>query len=110
MAGQPAASALLRQGCTAATPSRGPALPAPDRARGGRGNPPSALGASRLTTAIVALRLLRELTLELARQLLPSWLLGNGAPTSHGTSRCARRGERPRLGRVGKPHSMYRDG
>src|SRR5438445_187917 len=110
MAGQPAASALLRQGCSAATPSRGPALPAPDRARGGRGNPPSALGARRLTSTIVALRLLRELTLEVVRQLLPSWLLGAGAPTSHGTSRWARGGERPRLGRIAKPHSMYPDG
>jgi type IV secretory pathway TraG/TraD family ATPase VirD4 len=63
-----------------------------------------------LTSAIVVLRLLRDLTLEVARQLLPSWLLGNGAPTSHGTSRWARGGERPRLGRITKPHSMYADG
>jgi type IV secretion system protein VirD4 len=57
-----------------------------------------------------ALRLIADIALALARQLLPDWLLGTVSPDSHGASRWARAHERRRLGRISKPGSMHGDG
>ena len=58
--------------------------------------------------AVIA-RVVLQLPLEIARQLLPAWLFGS-TPDSHGTSRWARRGEHRMLGRSGKADAMHGDG
>ncbi len=65
-------------------------------------------GMKRFLTA--ALHLIAPVAIEIARQLLPSWMLGAGSPDSHGGSRWARSHERRRLGRLSKPASMHGDG
>jgi type IV secretion system protein VirD4 len=56
------------------------------------------------------LHLAGDALLELARQLLPLWLVGASAPASHGTSRWARSGERRELGRTTSPAAQHPDG
>ena len=55
-------------------------------------------------------RLVVAVLLWLARQFLPSWLIGSSAPDSHGTSRWARSRERKQLGRVAPAQHMRGDG
>ncbi len=57
-----------------------------------------------------AARLLVEVVVMLARQLLPAWLIGSSSPDSHGTSRWARSRERKQLGRVAAAERMLGDG
>ena len=45
-----------------------------------------------------------------ARRFLPSWLVGDGLPQSHGTSRWARASDRHRLGRLGAAERLAGDG
>jgi type IV secretion system protein VirD4 len=47
---------------------------------------------------------------EVARQLLPAWLIGTSTPESHGTSRWARSNERPTLGRHASADGLHGDG
>ena len=51
-----------------------------------------------------------ELVTVVARQLLPSWLVGTSQPHSHGTSRWARLREHRELGRMASPDRMHGDG
>jgi type IV secretion system protein VirD4 len=57
-----------------------------------------------------AKRFAAEVVSVVARQLIPSWLLGASAPHSHGTSRWARASERRDLGRLASPERMWGDG
>lgn len=61
---------------------------------------------------IVALlaRFIAEVVAMLARQLLPSWLIGTSTPQSHGSSRWARARERRQLGRQAPADQMHGDG
>jgi type IV secretory pathway TraG/TraD family ATPase VirD4 len=64
-----------------------------------------------MTDALVALAVfVTELVRVLARELLPSWLVGAAAPDSHGGSRWARSRERLRLGRIASATAMHGDG
>jgi type IV secretion system protein VirD4 len=47
---------------------------------------------------------------EVARQLLPAWLIGSSAPESHGTSRWAQSRERRKLGRQASAEQLHGDG
>jgi type IV secretory pathway TraG/TraD family ATPase VirD4 len=47
---------------------------------------------------------------EVARQLLPAWLIGTSAPESHGTSRWAQSRERRKLGRQASADRPHGDG
>ncbi len=51
-----------------------------------------------------------EIVATVARLLLPSWLLGQSVPHSHGTSRWAQARERRNLGRAAWPQQMHGDG
>jgi len=55
-------------------------------------------------------RFLLQVVLEIARQLLPAWLIGSTQAESHGSSRWARSRERGRLGRQARPERMHGDG
>jgi type IV secretory pathway TraG/TraD family ATPase VirD4 len=64
-----------------------------------------------MTTPLhAAARLVIDVLVELARQLLPAWLIGSSAPDSHGTSRWARSRERKHLGRVASAERIHGDG
>jgi len=55
-------------------------------------------------------RAVTQIVAAMARQLLPSWLLGAPEPNSHGTSRWARASERRDLGRLASPERLHGDG
>jgi type IV secretion system protein VirD4 len=57
-----------------------------------------------------AARLLVDVLVALARQVLPPWLIGSSAPDSHGTSRWARSRERKQLGRIAAAERLHGDG
>ena len=57
-----------------------------------------------------AARLLVDVLVALARQVLPAWLIGSPAPNSHGTSRWARSRERKQLGRIAAAERLHGDG
>ncbi len=57
-----------------------------------------------------AARLVAEVLVFPARQLLPAWLIGTSAPQSHGTSRWARSRERRQLGRHASAERLHGDG
>ena len=59
---------------------------------------------------IGAARVIREVALALAGELLPSWMIGSVTPNSHGASRWARSHERRQLGRPSSAGSMLGDG
>jgi type IV secretory pathway TraG/TraD family ATPase VirD4 len=57
-----------------------------------------------------AARLVVDVLVAFARQLLPAWLIGSSAPDSHGTSRWARSRERKQLGRPAAAERLHGDG
>jgi type IV secretion system protein VirD4 len=68
------------------------------------------VGARGLKAFELAARFATEVVSVVARQLLPSWLLGESIPHSHGTSPWARASERRDLGRLAPPERMHGDG
>src|SRR6266581_3939492 len=68
------------------------------------------MGASCLSVRELATRLATEAVATVARQLLPSWLLGASEPSSHGTSRWTRSREYRDLGRPAQPQRLHGDG
>src|ERR1700674_909187 len=62
----------------------------------------------RILTA--AARLVVDVQVAFARQVLPGWLIGSSAPDSHGTSRWALPRERKQLGRLATAERLHGDG
>src|SRR5437660_1335817 len=55
-------------------------------------------------------RLVVDMLVAFARQLVPTWLIGSSASDSHGTSRWALSRERKQLGRPAAAERLYGDG